>query len=71
MGDDDLREGVRRIGRIVDEQVALYGTLTGKPADGGREREPSDRAASMPEGMADVLHLPRRRAEERRAGGFE
>ena len=33
VGDDDIREGVRRIGKVVAEQVALYGTLTGvKPA---------------------------------------
>jgi 2-aminoadipate transaminase len=33
VGDDDIREGVRRIGKVVSEQVALYGTLTGaKPA---------------------------------------
>jgi 2-aminoadipate transaminase len=25
----DIREGVRRIGKVVSEQVALYGTLTG------------------------------------------
>src|SRR6185503_15461085 len=34
VGDDDIREGVRRIGKVVSEQVALYGTLTGlKPAE--------------------------------------
>ena len=27
--EDDIREGVRRIGEVVREQVALYGTLTG------------------------------------------
>ncbi len=33
VGEDDIREGVRRIGKVVSEQVALYGTLTGvKPA---------------------------------------
>jgi 2-aminoadipate transaminase len=33
VGEDDIREGIRRIGKIVAEQVALYGTLTGvKPA---------------------------------------
>src|SRR4051794_15193060 len=33
VGEDDIREGVRRIGKVVAEQVALYGTLTGaKPA---------------------------------------
>ena len=33
VNDDEIREGVRRIGKVVAEQVALYGTLTGvKPA---------------------------------------
>jgi 2-aminoadipate transaminase len=75
VSDEDLREGVRRIGRVVDEQVALYGTLTGQAPSGGGQARGEDRgeerADAMPEGMADVLHLPRRRAEERRAGGFE
>lgn len=71
VGDEDLREGVRRIGRIVGEQVALYGTLTGQAPAGGGRTGGDERADAMPEGMADVLHLPRRRAEERRAGGSE
>jgi 2-aminoadipate transaminase len=38
VGEDDIREGIRRIGKVVAEQVALYGTLTGtkpvkRPAD--------------------------------------
>src|SRR3954466_9968159 len=33
VNEDEIREGVRRIGKVVSEQVALYGTLTGmKPA---------------------------------------
>lgn len=33
VGEEDIREGIRRIGKVVAEQVALYGTLTGvKPA---------------------------------------
>jgi 2-aminoadipate transaminase len=27
---DEIREGVRRIGEVIDEQVELYGTLTGE-----------------------------------------
>ena len=68
VGDDDIREGVRRIGRIVQEQVALYGTLTGSTPT------PTPAAAdepAAPEDLADVLHLPRRRDEERRARGSE
>ena len=29
VSEDEIREGVRRIGEVVREQVALYGTLTG------------------------------------------
>jgi 2-aminoadipate transaminase len=33
VGDDDIREGIRRIGKVIREQVELYSTLTGtKPA---------------------------------------
>jgi 2-aminoadipate transaminase len=53
VGDDDIREGVRRIGKVVSEQVALYGTLTGhKPVP---KREPE-----APEGR--VVPLRRREA---------
>lgn len=71
VGDDDLREGVRRIGRIVEEQVALYGTLTGQAPAAGGDAPGQAGTDPLPDAMADVLHLPRRRAEERRAGGFE
>ena len=29
VGEDQIREGIRRLGEVVREQVALYGTLTG------------------------------------------
>ena len=29
-GGDDIREGIRRIGEVIKEQVDLYGTLTGE-----------------------------------------
>ncbi len=47
VGDDEIREGVRRIGRVISEQVVLYGTLTGRPA-----------VAALPE---NVRPLERRR----------
>ena len=28
---DEIREGIRRIGRVVSEQVALYETMTDEP----------------------------------------
>jgi 2-aminoadipate transaminase len=37
VGDDEIREGVRRIGRVVAEQVELYGSLTGEHPAAGPE----------------------------------
>jgi 2-aminoadipate transaminase len=61
VGDDDIREGVRRIGKVVREQVELYGTLTGgRPA---APADPATRPAGQPGPPANVLHLPRRPAQ--------
>ena len=67
VGEDDIREGVRRIGKVVREQVALYGTLTGQ-----RRRRAADaeraRARRRPRGRpapAAPRPTPRRRAGAR------
>jgi len=52
VGDDEIREGVRRIGKVIAEQVELYGALTGEQ----RAPEP----AEEPERNV----LPFRKAEE-------
>jgi 2-aminoadipate transaminase len=65
VGDDDIREGVRRIGEIVREQLDLYGTLTGQrpaPAPPTRASAPSEAAPAQPD---NVLRLRRRAAGER------
>ncbi len=60
--EERIREGVRRIGTVVAEQVALYGTLTGAaPA------EPATGAPRPADGLAEVVELPRRNASARRA----
>jgi 2-aminoadipate transaminase len=56
--EEDIREGIRRIGEAVGEQLALYGTLTGTPA----VKRPAKKAARDPE-LAEVVELPRRRAK--------
>ncbi len=71
--EDEIREGVRRIGEVVREQVALYGTLTGEPsvpsvAGRGATARPSAAATAEPAPappdveLAKVLRLPRKRA---------
>ena len=69
VGEDDIREGVRRIGEIVREQLDLYGTLTGRrptraPNVPERGSQPPVRDVRAPE-QDNVLRLRRRAAGER------
>jgi 2-aminoadipate transaminase len=53
--EEDIREGIRRIGKVVREQVGLFGTLTGvEPVAPALQARPDDT------GMAEVVELPRR-----------
>jgi 2-aminoadipate transaminase len=69
VADDQIREGVRRIGEVVREQVDLLGTLRGTRPGGTAgaaaplpvPADPADRA------LADVLRLPLR-DDDGRAG---
>ncbi len=57
--EDSIREGIRRIGKVIRTQVAMYGTLTGVRATPA----PADEAAAPPApkpSLADVVELPRR-----------
>src|SRR5215210_7563094 len=55
VGDDEIREGIRRIGEVVREQVALYGTLT------GAEAAPRSMEREAPAAEPDARVLPLRR----------
>jgi len=60
VSEDDIREGVRRIGEIVREQVALFSTLTGtEPA---AAREPTAAREPAAEERPNVVPMARRRA---------
>ena len=74
MPEAEVREGVRRIGRAMREQLGLLGSLSGA----GRAQRAADQAASSTapgapqdtSGLADVVELPRRsepRAARRRS----
>jgi 2-aminoadipate transaminase len=53
---DDIREGIRRIGEVIKEQVDLYGTLTGE------RRGTRASAAGAPAKPAENVVPMRRRA---------
>jgi 2-aminoadipate transaminase len=64
--DDDIREGIRRIGRIMGGDTGLLGTLTGSPppapgpaSSAHAMTEPTPNADELAP-MADVVALPRR-----------
>jgi 2-aminoadipate transaminase len=54
--EDGIREGIRRIGEVVTEQVQLYGTLTGE-------------LRAEPAGGGEVVPMPTPAERERRARG--
>jgi 2-aminoadipate transaminase len=60
--EEEIREGIRRIGRVVSEQVALYQTITGEHPKGppGDEVAGLEREEEEPAG-GDVVPMPRRR----------
>ena len=67
--EETIREGIRRIGSVIEELVALYGTLTGaeQPSrlEEGRSQVAGGRSHDEAEG-GRVVRMPERR---RRAGG--
>jgi 2-aminoadipate transaminase len=64
VSEEQIREGIRRLGEVVREQVALYGTLTGSfPAVSPPKRDAQKPVAAPAEPeLATVLHLKRSRA---------
>jgi len=61
-----IREGIRRLGEVVREQVALYGTLTGAgPAPSRAARPAAPQPAAEESELAKVLRLPAQRSRAR------
>jgi 2-aminoadipate transaminase len=78
--EDAIREGIRRLGEVVREQVAMYGTLTGAAASPATPREDTEArrrrtaaylgpaaaaGGAADEDLAKILTLP---AKRKRAG---
>jgi 2-aminoadipate transaminase len=54
VSEDDIVEGIRRIGKVIDEQISLYSTFTGRVREPERHVERS--AEPQPE---NVVQFPR------------
>jgi 2-aminoadipate transaminase len=74
VNEDEIREGMRRIGEVVREQVALYGTLTGARVPGSAKpavsapprRDERSVPANEPDAeLAKILQLPAKRTQAR------
>jgi 2-aminoadipate transaminase len=65
VGEDDLREGVYRIGMVIGEQVRLYSTLTGRDPGASRRGAPAPAEPPADTPSARVLPLRRRAGGER------
>jgi 2-aminoadipate transaminase len=66
--DDDIREGIRRIGKIMGGDSGLLGSLTGSPPARSSKPAETERQRPAEEGtpLADVVALPRRDADSTR-----
>jgi len=67
--DEDIREGIRRIGKVMSGDTGLLGTLTGSPSVRAPAPAAPDPQPPVEDGapLADVVALPRRDAEEPRS----
>ncbi len=64
---DGIVEGIRRIGKVIDEQIALFSTFAGTAGPVAEQEPPREEHEQEP--LADVVHLPPRRKQQRDAGG--
>ncbi len=65
VSDEDIREGIRRIAAIVSPDAGLMGALTGSAqATSGAEADSGTSDETDSAGLAEVLELPRRPAQD-------
>jgi 2-aminoadipate transaminase len=67
--EERTREGVRRIGKVITEQMELYGTLTGEMSAISTEELEVARQEEDADAGARVVELRRERGRRRRAEG--
>ncbi|HST37919.1 MAG TPA: PLP-dependent aminotransferase family protein [Conexibacter sp.] len=66
VSEHEIREGIRRIGAVIAEQVALYGTLTGMEPAPPLEQPAAETSESEQRRLARIVELPRRQSSQQR-----
>jgi hypothetical protein len=69
VNEDAIREGIRRIGEVVREQVAMYSTLTG--AGGSAAEPPRQEPAPQPDVTAAAARIAAERAAASQRAGSD
>jgi 2-aminoadipate transaminase len=65
--ENDIVEGIRRIGKVIDRQISLYGTISGRAVAGETGSAKDERGKAQPEDApANVVPLPRRPSDTQR-----
>jgi 2-aminoadipate transaminase len=64
VGENEIVEGVRRIGKVIDEQISLYSTFTGR-----RRHDAAEKPAPDETHPANVVQFPRASDTKRGASG--
>ncbi len=64
MHEREIREGIARIGKVVHEQVDLFGTLTGPPAPVQPSADAPPQVGTTDLRLADIVELPRREVSD-------
>jgi 2-aminoadipate transaminase len=62
VSEEEIVEGISRIGKVIDAQISLYGTISGRAASATE----SPREASESEAPANVVQMPRRPSNTKR-----
>lgn len=65
VSENDIVEGIRRIGKVIDEQISLYGTISGRAAQPARGDGQDEESEPPP----NVVQFPRSAGSRRGASG--
>jgi 2-aminoadipate transaminase len=58
VSENHIVEGIRRIGKVIDEQISLYGTISGRAAGRSTGRGPEERGDTPDSPPPNVVQFP-------------